>query len=432
MDPVEKIPSDIPVVVIGGGPAGATVSTLLAQGGLAVALFEREKFPRFHIGESLMPQTYWTLKKLGVLEKLRSSDAPVKASVQFFSESGRPSRPFYFFERNPHECSYTWQVERAWFDQMMIDNAREKGVQVHQGAAVREVLFENGRAAGVIVDAGNGQPRPIGATVVVDATGLSSLIARRLGIQRKDPKLVKGAVFAHYENARRDPGIDEGATLVLHTRGNRGWFWYIPLSRNRVSAGVVSATRELFQDRGPPEQVLEEEIRNCPVLEERLQEARRISTVHVLRDFSYRASRCAGEGWVLVGDAFGFLDPIYSSGVLLALKSAEFAAEAILEAFEKRDFSAARLGRYGARLAKGMEAIRKLVYAFYTPDFSFANFTREHPEHRERLIDILIGDVFKDGVTDIFETMKRFCDLPDEIPLEKEENNRQDAKSAKN
>ncbi len=420
MNSVESFPSSVPVVVIGGGPAGATISTLLAQGGLAVALFEREKFPRFHIGESLMPETYWTFKKLGMLEKLRSSDAPVKASVQFFSESGRPSRPFYFFERNPHERSYTWQVERAWFDQLMLDNAREKGVQVHQGAAVKEVLFEGSRAAGVLVDSGNGQARAVRALVVVDATGLSSFIARRLGIQRKDPKLVKGAVFAHYENARRDPGIDEGATLVLHTKGNRGWFWYIPLSRNRVSAGVVSATRELFQDRGAPEEVLEEEIRNCPALEERLREARRLPPVHVLRDFSYRASRCAGDGWVLVGDAFGFLDPIYSSGVLLALKSAEFAAETILETFERHDFSAASLGRYGAKLAKGMEAIRKLVYAFYTPGFSFANFTREHPEQRERLIDILIGDVFKDGVTDIFETMKRFCDLPDEVPLKED------------
>jgi flavin-dependent dehydrogenase len=150
----------------------------------------------------------------------------------------------------------------------------------------------------------------------------------------------------------------------------------------------------------------------------RLAEARRITPVHVLSDFSYRAARSAGDGWALIGDAFGFLDPIYSSGVLLAFKSAEMAAECIDEGLRRGDLSAEQLGRFGPDMARGMEAIRNLVYAFYTPGFSFANFIREHPEHRDRIIEILVGAVFQGEVAGLFEDLKKFCDLPEPVPLD--------------
>lgn len=407
------------VVVIGGGPAGSTVATLLAQKGRDVVLFERLPFPRFHVGESLMTETWWTLERLGMIEKLKATDFPRKHSVQFISEGGRASRPFYFFEMNPHESAVTWQVDRAEFDAMLLENARSQGVEVHQGVSVKDVLFRDGRAAGVrLADAeGKGEKRKVLSRVTVDATGLGALLGRQLRILRKDPRLDKAAVFAHFENGHRDPGIDEGATVILHTRGNRGWFWYIPLSRNRVSVGAVGASAELLKGRGEPEDILAQEIRECPAVAERLSTARRASEVHVCSDYSYRATHCAGDGWVLVGDSFGFIDPIYSSGVFLALKSGELAADAIARALDADDLSGQRLGAFGGQLAGGMEALRKLVYAFYTPGFSFANFVREHPQHAERLIDLLTGNVFKEGVTDIFEDLKEFCDLPEEIPL---------------
>jgi flavin-dependent dehydrogenase len=406
------------VAVIGGGPAGSTAATLLAQKGIDVVLFERDAFPRFHIGESLMPDTWWTFERLGMLEKLKASSFPLKYSVQFISENGKESRPFYFFESNPHESSVTWQVERSVFDAMMLENARDQGVEVCMGVSAKEVLFDGERATGVRIVDGEGKESQVSARVVVDATGLVSLLSRQRRLLRRDPRLTKAAVFAHYEGGRRDAGIDEGATLVYHTRGNRGWFWYIPLAGDRVSIGVVGAAGELLKGRGKPVEVLEEEIRACAGMAERLEKARRVSEVRVVSDYSYRATRCAGEGWVLVGDAFGFIDPIYSTGVLLALKSGEFAAEAIAGALESGDLSAARLGAWGPKLAGGMEALRKLVYAFYTPGFSFANFVRQHPEHHGRLVQLLIGNVFKEGVTDIFEDMKAMCDLPEEMPLE--------------
>ena len=361
-----------------------------------------------------MTETYWTLEKLGMLDRLRASASPVKASVQFVSETGKASRPFYFFERNPHECSYTWQLDRAWFDQAMLENAAEKGVDVRMGVGVREVLFDadGQRALGLRVGTDD-ETREIETKVVVDASGQSSLIARRLGLLRGDPRLANASIFAHYENGLRDPGVDEGATLIIQTRGNRGWFWYIPLSDNRVSVGVVSKPAELFSGDESVEQSFERWIADCPGIQERLTKAKLLSPVRVLRDFSYRSTDCAGDGWVLVGDAFGFVDPVYSSGVFLALKSGDLAAECIDQGLKVDDLSATRLGEFGPTLTKGMESIRRLVYAFYTPGFSFANFIREHPEHRQRLTDILIGDVFKDGVDEIFESLKDFCDLPE-------------------
>ncbi len=408
--------SEYDVVVVGGGPAGSSAAALLALRGRRVLLLERERFPRFHIGESLMPETYWTFEKMGMLERLTASEFVRKHSVQFISETGKTSRPFYFAEYNPHPSAVTWQVERSVFDQMLLDRARECGAEVRHGVSVREVLSEGDRVVGVravaVADGREeGPPEEIRARVTLDASGQSAIVARRSGLVRKDPRLVKAAIFAHYENAIRDPGIDEGATLVLHTPGNRGWFWYIPLSGNRVSVGVVGNAPDLLKVKGDPAKMLEDQIAAAPEARRRLVPARRISPVHVLSDFSYRASRCSGDGWALIGDACGFLDPIYSSGVLLALKSADMAAETIDGALADGDLSGGRLGAYGPEFFRGMDAIKKLVYAFYTPGFSFAQFVTEHPEHRRGLIDILVGDVFKEGVEDIFIDMARYCDL---------------------
>jgi len=171
------------VVVIGGGPAGSTVSTLMTQQGLAVQLFERERFPRFHIGESLIPETYWVLKRIGMLLKMQQSHFVKKYSVQFVNASGRESAPFYFWDNKPHECSQTWQVVRSEFDTMMLDHARENGVEVHQGVRVMDVLFEGDRAVGVRIKEADGSLRDVHAKVVVDASGQNGLISNRLRLR---------------------------------------------------------------------------------------------------------------------------------------------------------------------------------------------------------------------------------------------------------
>ena len=217
------------------------------------------------------------------------------------------------------------------------------------------------------------------------------------------------AIFTHFEGAQRDPGIDEGATLILQTEGQKSWFWYIPLPEDRVSVGVVGPIPHLIEGRqGDPQKTFEEELARCPGLVPRVENAHQAMDVKVLNDFSYTSSRAAGDGWALVGDAFTFLDPIYSSGVLLALSSAELAADAILEGFEEGDLSGRKLGRYEDRLRQGIQAFRKLVYAFYTPQFSFAGFLRRHPEHREPVVKILVGDVFERDFEPFFADLDAF------------------------
>jgi flavin-dependent dehydrogenase len=217
------------VVVIGGGPAGSTVSTLVAQQGPKVTLFERETFPRFHIGESLIPETYWVLQRLNMLPKLKASPFTQKHSVQFVNSQGRESAPFYFWDNKPHECSQTWQVVRSQFDQMMLDNAREHGVDVHEGVRVHEVLFEDGRAVGVTIRDPDGSFRDVRAKVVVDASGQNGLLMNRLNLRVWDPILNKGAIWTYWKGAYRDTGKDAGATLVIQNGNRQGWFWYIPL-----------------------------------------------------------------------------------------------------------------------------------------------------------------------------------------------------------
>lgn len=201
------------VVVIGGGPAGATVSTLIAQQGYGVELFERERFPRYHIGESLIPETYWVLKRLGMLDKMKSSHFIKKYSVQFVSASGKHSAPFYFHDNNPHECSQTWQIRRSEFDVMMLKNAEEHGVRVHEGMRVLDVLLEGDRAVGVQVADESGKSTAVRAEVVVDASGQSSLLLNKFKLRVADPQLNKGAIWTYFEGAYRDQGQDEGATL---------------------------------------------------------------------------------------------------------------------------------------------------------------------------------------------------------------------------
>jgi flavin-dependent dehydrogenase len=393
------------VVVIGGGPAGSTVSTLLATAGLRVQLFERETFPRFHIGESLIPETYWVLQRLDMLPKMQRSHFVKKYSVQFVNAMGRESAPFYFWDNKPHECSQTWQVVRSEFDQMMLENAREHGVDAREGVRVHEVLFESDRAVGVRIKEENGGFREIRANVVVDASGQNGLLMNKLGLRVWDPILNKGAIWTYWEGAYRDSGRDEGATLVIQNGNKKGWFWYIPQHDNIVSVGIVAPFDYIFKGRTNYAQTYDEEVESCPGVRERVAKAKRVTGYFATKDYSYRSTQVAGNGWVLVGDAFGFLDPLYSSGVLLALKSGELAADAIVEGIAKNDTSQAQLGKWGAGFNEGVDRMRRLVCEYYD-GFSFGGMIRQFPEMRGTLTDLLIGDLFNDRVDTVWAPLE--------------------------
>jgi len=406
------------VIVIGGGPAGSTTSTLLAQHGLKVKLFERERFPRFHIGESLIPETYWVLERLKMLDKMKKSHFIKKFSVQFVNANGKLSAPFYFHDNKPHECSQTWQVARSEWDLMMLRNAEEQGVEVHEATRVLEVLFEppltpgsspaegrGGKAVGVRIQKEDGTVEEVRAQVVVDASGQSTMLQSRFKLRLWDPVLNKGAIWTYWEGAYRDTGRDEGATLVIQTPNKQGWFWYIPLHNDVMSVGVVGPFDYLFKDRGTHEQTYHEECERCPAVTERLKNAKRVTGYFATKDYSYRSKQVAGDGWVLVGDAFGFLDPLYSSGVLLALKSGELAADAIAEGVKKNDVSAAQLGKWGDMFNKGVDRMRRLVCEYYD-GFSFGKFVKNYPHLKNTVTDLLIGDLFTDRVDEVWQPME--------------------------
>ncbi|MCB1035893.1 MAG: tryptophan 7-halogenase [Acidobacteria bacterium] len=401
------------VIVVGGGPAGSTTAALVARGGARVLLLERETFPRYKIGESLIPETWGTLERLGVVEQLRDSHFPKKHSVQFFGKTGRPSSPFYFSESPRVKHPQTWQVVRSEFDQILLDNCRAQGVEVHEGVNVREVILDGDRATGVRAELPGREVVELGAKVVVDASGNSGLLATRLKLREEDPKLRNASMFTYFEGAQRDPGRDEGATLVLNTESQDSWFWYIPLPEDRVSVGVVAPLTYLLRPpKRPPQEVFDEEVSRCPGLLPRLEGARQVAPVQALKDFTYRSRQRAGDGWVLVGDAYGFIDPLYSSGVFLALKSGEMAADAILDALAAGDWSASRLGRFETEFLSGMDAFRKLVHAFYDKEFSIAGFLKEHPQYQDDIVQILVGNVFREDVHRLFTPMAEMTTLP--------------------
>src|SRR5882762_7627227 len=402
------------VIVIGGGPAGSTVASILAREGRSVVLFEKERFPRHHIGESLMTDTYFTFQRMGLLEKLKQSPFVRKYSVQFANSAGKESRPFYFFEANHHESAVTWQVTRAQFDLMLIEHAADQGATVYQETQIKQVLFDEGRAYGVEARMKDGSLQQFKAPVVVDASGQSAMLSNKLGWRVRDPKLKKAVLYSYFKGAHREPDLNGGATLVLRTPpGSGGWFWYIPLEDDITSVGIVADPDYLMKDRGKDlAKIFDEEIEKCESCRKRVAGAERVDKIYSIIDYSYRSKQCAGDGFILIGDAYGFLDPIYSSGVLLALKMAELAADAIHDAFRHSDFSAERLGQFQGKLDQGIESMRKLVYAFYNDGFSFAQFLRKYPEQRTNIINLLIGDVFRDGVDEIYGPMSEFAEIP--------------------
>ena len=257
------------------------------------------------------------------------------------------------------------------------------------------------------------------AKVVVDASGQAGLIQNRLRLRVWDPVLNKGAIWTYWEGAYRDTGRDEGATMVLQTASRNGWFWYIPLHDNIVSVGVVAPFDYLFKNRGSRgphdavcaswggsyEQTYQEEVDRCAAVKQRVSSGRRSTGYFATKDYSYRATRVAGDGWVMIGDAWGFLDPLYSSGVLLALRSGEMAADAIVEGLANGDTSGTQLGKWGPLFNEGVDRMRRLVCEYYD-GFSFGTFVRHYPELRGTVTDLLIGDLFTDRVDKVWQPME--------------------------
>ena len=398
------------VLIIGAGPAGSAAAAILAEHGRSVLVLEREKFPRYHIGESLLPFTYYPLKRLRLIEKMRQSPFVKKYSVQFVSTSGKASQPFYFNTRYDEDVAQTWQVLRSEFDQLLVDNAREKGATVLEGVAVTGLLREGGKIVGVRT-----QDKEYRAPMTLDCSGKDSFAAVRNHWRLRDPKLNKIAVWTYYKGAKRDPGIDAGATTVAFVP-DKGWFWYIPQHNDMVSVGVVAEAKYLT--RGglkDPKAIFDREIGQNLWIKDHLASGTQVGDYFITHEFTFHSRYCGEEGLLLVGDAFCFLDPVFSSGLMFALKSGIMAGDAVHDALAANDLAPARFTEYGQNLRLGIENMRKLIYAFYDPKFSFRELTDKYPDLAGDVTDCLSGDVNKD-FTRLFQAIAEFAPVPDPLP----------------
>ncbi len=404
------------VVIVGGGPAGCSAAAILAEKGNRVVVLEREKFPRYHIGESMIPFTYPALERIGMIPKLRKSAFVKKYSVQFVSPSGKASQPFYFFNRyDKDSVAQTWQVLRSEFDQMMMENARELGAEVIEEIEVTTLLEDDGVYGGVRARSRDGAEVEFHAPITIDATGREAIAATRNAWRRGDPKLNKVAVWTYYDGATRDEGIDEGATTIGFIP-DKGWFWYIPQHNQRISVGVVAdgkyLTRGGIRD---PRQIFEREVPQNKWIADHLAAGKCTGEFWLTSEYTFRSKYSAADGLVLAGDAFGFLDPVFSSGLMIALKSGVAAADAAHEALVSGDFTARRFQDYSQMMIEGIENMRRLVYAFYDPNVSFKAVVDKYPDMNGALTDCLSGDVNRD-YTLLHSILSEYTLMPERLP----------------
>ena len=403
-------------IVVGAGPAGSSAGALLAEKGHDVLIVEKEKFPRYHVGESLMPFCYFPLERLGLIEKLMTSASPRKYCVQFVRQDGLVSQPFYFFQHFDHPSSTTWQVWRSDFDKMILDKASANGASVWEQTKAKALIKSDDRVEGIRVESKEFGDQELRAPIVVDASGRDCFAAVKERWMVRDPKLKKVALWTYYKGAKRDPGLDEGATTVAYLP-NKGWFWYIPLSDDMVSVGIVAERDYLFDGSTKDHAaIFKREIDNNEWIKDHLSEGEQTGEYRVTGEFSYRNRYCSIDGLVLAGDALGFLDPVFSSGVFLALKSGVMLADEIDEIIKNGEpFTSGSFDRYGKRMQSSIEIMRKIVYAFYDDEFSFGSLVKRGEHLRSSLTDCLIGNVEDQDFRELFEAMSALAELPEPV-----------------
>ncbi|MEN9573102.1 MAG: hypothetical protein RL514_957 [Verrucomicrobiota bacterium] len=404
-------------LIIGGGPAGCSTASILAEFGHRVLVLEREKFPRYHIGESLIPFCYGPMERLGLIPLMRASHFQRKYSVQFVQPNGKASQPFYFFNRYDRETiASTWQVLRSEFDQMLMNHARAKGAEVLEETTVKELLRDGAKVTGVRAQLKSGEVVEFRAPITLDCTGKEAFSTVRNGWRMRDPYLNKVAVWTYYRGSKREPGIDEGQTTVAFVP-EKGWFWHIPMHDDLVSVGVVAEGKYLT--RGgvkEPQAIFEREVGENLWIKDHLATGASTGAYHVTGEYSYHSRHCGCDGLLLVGDAFAFLDPVFSSGLMLALKSGVLVGDEVHRALVENDFSPARFAGYATQMRQGVENMRKLVYAFYAPGFSFKDVIMKYPDAAGEITDCLSGDVNKD-FSRLWDRIREFVPLPDDLPV---------------
>lgn len=356
------------VAIIGGGPAGSTAAALLARAGRRVVVFEREKFPRFHIGESLLPFSMQAFTRLGLHEKFARAGFMEKFGGEMYGACGGDGVKFYFEDGFRSQTDRSYQVTRADFDKLLLDHAAESGAEVREETGVDQVDFSPDEVTLKISGrAQNDGTTQVRARYVIDASGRNSILGAKFKLKKNYEHLQKVSVFAHYDGMTRAEGRD--GTLTRMVRAIDRWFWVIPLTPTRTSVGVVLDGTILKQSGLSPEEFLEQAIEEQPVLMATMRQAERVTPVRSAADFSYRTTRMTGDRWMLAGDAAGFIDPVFSSGVFLAVLAGEQAADVLHEVLDRPAKRKRLFARYERNINKAMDVYLRFVDAWYSKEF---------------------------------------------------------------
>ena len=372
-------------IVVGGGPGGSTAATMLAKAGKKVLLLEKERFPRFHIGESLLPYNNRIFEAMGILPKLEKEGFPLKYGAQF--HLGNASKALKLIFRNGCFTKYikSFQVERSVFDHLLLKHAAESGAQVREGWTVNGFSNRDGEVSVRARDE-TGIAHTLSARFLVDASGRANLTGNQEGLRVIHPTLKKLAIFGHFEGVMLDEGTAAGDTVIIRLEDK--WFWIIPISSTKTSVGCVMEQSEFVNAKKTPLEMFEAIWKSSAAMRSRMENSKPVNQIQTTSDFSYYNKRLIGPRLLRVGDAAGFMDPIFSAGVYLAMYSGKYAADAIVKSLNAGDDGQKRFEQYEKRIFRGMKFYWDMVEAFYTTPFMELFM---QPRQKFRLPDAIVA-----------------------------------------
>lgn len=410
MTPVEETP----VAIVGAGPAGATLAAYLTLAGVDHVVFERERFPRHHVGESLVQATNRVFQEIGFLDRLDAAGFVEKRAAVWVPKSGRGAYELFVAPPPGVALDHTFHVDRARFDLLLLEHAQSLGARVEQQARVTGVLLDGDRVAGVRVEQG-GASREVRARFVVDASGRSTLLGSRLRLKQKDPLFDQFAIYSYFEGVDRGPASMAQHIHIHFLPTRRGWAWQIPLARDVTSVGVVTEREDFRRDGRDRETYFRRHVESQPELARRLAGARRVAPFRAEGDYSYAMARLAGPGFVLVGDAARFVDPIFSSGVSVAVHSARFASHALVDVLTGKASEAEALARYEEKLAAGIRVWYEFICIYYKLQNLFTRYVRR-PEYQSELVRLLQGEVYDADEVTVLDRLRDEIRLIERTP----------------